>query len=42
VLVNHDMDDCLAQVRSIVAAERLKRTRQIGLVSFVRALVGPH
>ena len=41
VLINTDMDDCLAQVRSIVAAERLKRARQIGLVSFVRELIGP-
>jgi len=41
VLVNDDMDDCLAQVRTIVAAERRKRARQIGLVSFVRDLVGP-
>jgi guanylate kinase len=41
VLVNDDMDACLAQVRTIVAAERLKRSRQIGLVRFVRDLVGP-
>jgi guanylate kinase len=40
VLVNRDMDECLAQVRSIVSAERLKRTRQIGLVAFVRDLIG--
>ena len=40
VLVNRDMDDCLSQVRSIVAAERLKRTRRMGLVTFVRDLVG--
>ena len=41
VLVNDDMDTCLAAVRTIVAAERLKRARQIGLVGFVRDLVGP-
>ena len=41
VLVNRDMDKCLSQVRSIVAAERLKRTRRIGLVTFVRDLIGP-
>ena len=41
VLVNNDMDECLAEVRSIVAAERLKRSRQIGLVAFVRDLIGP-
>src|SRR3954453_11994393 len=41
VLVNKDMDACLANVRTIVAAERLKRARQVGLVTFVRDLVGP-
>ena len=41
VLVNADQSACLADVHSIVAAERLKRARQIGLVTFVRDLVGP-
>jgi guanylate kinase len=41
VLVNTDMNTCLAQVRSIVAAERSKRVRQTGLVNFVRELMGP-
>jgi guanylate kinase len=41
VLVNDDMGECLDQVRTIVAAERLKRARQVGLVTFVRDLVGP-
>ena len=41
VLVNRDTEQCLAQVRAIVAAERLKRTRRIGLVTFVRDLIGP-
>ncbi len=41
VLVNNDPEQCLQQVRSIVAAERLKRQRQIGLVPFVRDLIGP-
>ena len=41
VLVNDDADECLADIRTIVAAERLKRARQIGLVAFVRDLVGP-
>ena len=41
VLVNADMAACLADVQKIVAAERLKRSRQIGLVGFVRDLVGP-
>ena len=42
VLLNRDTDECLAQVRSIVAAERSKRSCQISqLVPFVRELVGP-
>ncbi|MGE5562609.1 MAG: guanylate kinase [Bacillota bacterium] len=41
VLVNRDMDACLAQVRAIVSAERSKRVRQTGLVEFVRDLIGP-
>jgi guanylate kinase len=39
VLINEDMDECLREVRSILDAERLKRWRQAGLVSFVRDLV---
>ncbi len=41
VLVNRDMDACLAQVQAIVAAERSQRVRQTGLVEFVRELIGP-
>ncbi|MEO8454310.1 MAG: guanylate kinase [Sphingomicrobium sp.] len=41
VLINADMVLCLADVRTIVDAERLKRSRQVGLVTFVRDLVGP-
>ena len=42
VLINDDMDECLGEVRAIVAAERLKRARQAGPRSrFVRDLVGP-
>ena len=40
VLVNDDMDRCLSDVRSIVAAERLRRNRQLGLTDFVRGLIG--
>jgi guanylate kinase len=40
VLVNDDMDRCLGDVRSIVAAERLRRSRQLGLTDFVRGLIG--
>jgi len=41
VLVNTDMEACLAQVQAIVAAERSRRVRQTGLVDFVRHLIGP-
>ena len=41
MLVNDAMDACLGDVQTIVAAERLKRSRQVGLVTFVRDLVGP-
>ena len=41
MLVNRDMEHCLADVRSIVAAERLKKNRQTDLVPFVRGLIGP-
>lgn len=41
VLVNRDMEACLAEVRAIVTAERSKRVRQTGLVEFVRELIGP-
>ncbi len=40
VLVNDDMDRCLGEVRFIVAAERLRRSRQLGLTDFVRGLIG--
>jgi guanylate kinase len=41
VLVNDEMDDCLARVRAIIAAERSKRVRQTSLNGFVRSLIGP-
>jgi guanylate kinase len=41
VLINSRPERCLADIRTIVEAERLKRARQIGLVAFVRDLVGP-
>ena len=41
VLVNHDTAECLRQVRQIVEAERLKKVRQMDLVTFVRELIGP-
>ena len=39
VLVNRDTAECLGEVKAIVAAERLKRGRQVGMVPFVRDLV---
>lgn len=41
VLVNEHTDECLARVRAIIIAERLKRVRQTNLIPFVRDLIGP-
>lgn len=38
VLVNQDLDPTYAALRAIVAAERLKRVRQVGLDAFVEEL----
>jgi guanylate kinase len=38
VLVNDDVDQCFERVRTILAAERLKRSRQTGLIGFIRHL----
>ena len=38
VIVNREKDEAFAEVRAILAAERLKRERQIGLSAFVRSL----
>ena len=38
VVINHDLDDTFAEVRAILAAERIKRDRQVGLSDFVRGL----
>ena len=38
VIVNRDKKEAFAEVRAILAAERLKRERQIGLSAFVRGL----
>ena len=38
VLVNDDIDVCEAKLKTILKAERLRRTRQPGLVTRVRAL----
>jgi guanylate kinase len=41
VLINRDTNECLAQVRSIVEAERLRQARHAELDPFVRQLIGP-
>jgi len=38
VVVNDDVAVCFAKVRQILAAERMRRSRQTGLVAFVREL----
>lgn len=38
VIVNRDIDESIAQARAILAAERLKRDRQLGLGDFVKTL----
>jgi guanylate kinase len=38
VIINNDIEQAFAEVRAILAAERLKRERQTGLSAFVRAL----
>jgi guanylate kinase len=38
VIVNHRVEEAFTEVRAILAAERVKRERQIGLFGFVRAL----
>jgi guanylate kinase len=42
VIVNHDLDQAFAEVRTILAAERLRRERRIGLSAFVRDLQTSH
>lgn len=38
VLVNDHVDQCYASVHTILKAERLKRSRQTGLIGFIRGL----
>ncbi len=38
VIVNRDKREAFAELRAILAAERLKRERQVGLSDFVRRL----
>jgi len=39
VLINDDIDRCFDEVKTILEAERLKRSRQTGLIGFVRRLM---
>ena len=41
VLVNDDVEACYAKVVQILAAERLRRARQTGLIEFARDLMRP-
>ncbi|MDR6787518.1 guanylate kinase [Sphingomonas sp. BE138] len=41
VLVNDDVESCFAKVKTILAAERLRRSRQTGLIGFIRKLRTP-
>jgi len=38
VIVNREIGDSVAEVQAIVTAERLRRTRQLGLADFVNRL----
>jgi guanylate kinase len=38
VVVNRDIEESVAEVQAIVTAERLRRTRQVGLADFVNRL----
>ena len=40
VVINDDVDQCFVKVREILHAERMRRTRQTGLIPFVRGLMG--
>jgi guanylate kinase len=39
VLVNDDVDECYGWVHTILQAERLRRSRQTGLIGFIRGLM---
>ena len=41
VVVNDDIDSCFDKVTQILAAERMRRERQTGLIPFVRELMKP-
>ncbi|MEM7701470.1 MAG: guanylate kinase [Pseudomonadota bacterium] len=39
VVINDNIEDCFARVREVLDAERMRRTRQTGLIPFVRELM---
>lgn len=39
VVINDDIDECFDRVREVLDAERMRRTRQTGLIPFVRELM---
>lgn len=39
ILINDDPEQCLAEIRAILSAERLARRRQLGLAAFVRDML---
>ncbi len=41
VLINDDVERCFAEVKTILAAERLRRSRQTSLIGFIRGLTRP-
>jgi guanylate kinase len=41
VVINDQVEECFTQVQQILAAERLRRARQTGLIGFVRELMKP-
>ncbi|WP_439534698.1 guanylate kinase [Polymorphobacter sp.] len=40
ILINDDAETCLAELKAILKAERLRRKRQLGLAGFVRDMLG--
>jgi len=40
VLVNRDFKECLGKIKTILEAERLRRSRRVGLSDFVKGLIG--
>ncbi|TDI62329.1 MAG: guanylate kinase [Alphaproteobacteria bacterium] len=40
VLINRDLEKCLSNVKTILKVERMRRSRQVGLTSFVKSLTG--